>query len=148
MEDLHSETKMLRFALFLFSGVGAFIAGFAAYRYWKKTRETRRAETNRLRLEQVKAWYTRTLMEDIFDCCKQSLTRLCLPPTHPSIHPSIHQARYFLRLSKYQLLNSLEIFNFNPYLIYNHSKFSTQNFQLIIFNANTQHFPFQTLFYC
>ena len=44
---------MLRFALFLFSGVGAFIAGFAAYRYWKKTKEARRAETTRLRLEQV-----------------------------------------------------------------------------------------------
>ena len=53
VEDLHSETKMLRFALFLFSGVGAFIAGFAAYRYWKKTQEARRAETIRSRLEQV-----------------------------------------------------------------------------------------------
>jgi hypothetical protein len=53
VEDLHSESKVLRFALYIFSGVGVFIAGFAAYRYWKKTEEARRIEINRLRLEQV-----------------------------------------------------------------------------------------------
>jgi hypothetical protein len=30
----------------------------------------------------------------IFDCWKQSLTRLSLPSTHPSIHPSIHPASF------------------------------------------------------
>ena len=38
----------------------------------------------------------------IFDCCKQSLTRLHYPSihpsTHPSIHPSFHPARFFVQL--------------------------------------------------
>lgn len=44
VEDLQSETKMLRIALYLFSGVGMFIAGFAAYRYWLQVKELRRTD--------------------------------------------------------------------------------------------------------
>jgi hypothetical protein len=32
VEDLQSESRLLRTVLFVFSGVGVFIAGFAAYR--------------------------------------------------------------------------------------------------------------------
>jgi hypothetical protein len=54
VEDLHSESRILRLALYVFGGVGVFIVGFAAYRYWKKTEEARRVSATRQRLEQVK----------------------------------------------------------------------------------------------
>ena len=58
----------------------------------------------------------------VSDCCQQSLTRLLLPSFHPSILP--------------------------PYFFKTHSKFSIQNFQLQIFNANAQHFQFEILISC
>ena len=75
----------------------------------------------------------------VFDCCKQSLNRLQHPPIHPSIHPPIHPVPEFFaqKVSDSQFI-----------LIETHSKFLTQNFQLIIFDANAQHFLFQTLFHC
>lgn len=44
----------MRLALFLFSGVGMFIAGFAAYRYWEKVKELRRTDRLISSLDQVK----------------------------------------------------------------------------------------------
>ena len=58
----------------------------------------------------------------IFDCCKQSLTRLyhpsILPSFHPSFHPSIHPSSKLFRTKYAQL--TLRLFN---------SIFSTQNFE-------------------
>jgi hypothetical protein len=53
---------MLRLALYLFSGVGIFIAGFAAYRYWQKTKELRRTDRLMAELDRVNIIFFSLLM--------------------------------------------------------------------------------------
>ena len=72
----------------------------------------------------------------IFDCCKQSLTRLLHPPIHPPIHPSIHPSTTVYFLGENRALTYYSLFNLNSLKIFD-SIFLTQNF-----NAINQHFHF------
>ena len=82
-------------------------------------------------------------MLQIFDCCKQSLTRLYHPPTHPPIHPvpyffvrkrnicqiTVYICSYYVQITR-QVKTGFNFFKIN-------SKFSTSNFttqMLRIFN--------------
>ena len=94
------------------------------------------------------------MMKNIFDCCKQSLTPLSLPPIPPSTHPPTQQGfrststSYPLHFAPHCSLFSRDRLTFQ-FIIFD-SFFSRDRltFQLKIFDANSQHFLFQNLFPC
>ena len=101
--------------------------------------------------EGVKGYYSLSILvlhkfygfDVIFECCKKSLTRLY----HPSIHPSNHPTTLLFCMKN----ERLAIYCINLLIFCANHKTGEDLFILNsfkIFNANAQHFLFQTLFNC
>ena len=64
---------------------------------WEGNDETTIGQEKNYKAIRKMKWSKFLHQTHIFDCCKQSLTRLSPPPLHPSIHPSIHPPIHWTR---------------------------------------------------
>ena len=107
---------------------------------WKRkiTKLARRCLCLNTRKQKCQRWNI------IFDCCKQSLTRLYYLPFHPSIQPFI-QDHTFCTKKEWLVIYCINLLLFCATHKTGEDLFLyTQNFQLQIFNANAQNFQCRT----